>query len=71
MKTPFGLEREKIGATLDKKPLARAIALAIETLQGTIETGTDDFWVNVDLIVNIQRGKALDPHSAAVMMSLG
>jgi hypothetical protein len=60
METPFGLEREKIRATLDKKPLVRAIALAIETLQGTIETGMEDFSVNVDLTVNIQREKALD-----------
>jgi len=62
METTFGLEREKIRATLDKKPLARAIALAVETLQGAITTDTDDFWVNTELNVNIQGGKALDKH---------
>lgn len=62
MGTTCGLEREKIRATLDKKPLAKAIALMIETLQGAITTDTDDFWVNTDLNVNIQGGKALDKH---------
>jgi hypothetical protein len=62
MTTTFGLEREKIRATIDKRPLARAIALAIETLQGTVRTIRDDFWVNTQLNVNIQSGKALDKH---------
>jgi len=58
MRTTFGLEREKIRATLDKKPLAMAIALMIDTLQGAITTDANDFWVNTDLNVNIQSGKA-------------
>jgi hypothetical protein len=62
MRKTFGLEREKIRATLDKKPLAKAIALVIETLQGAVTTDADDFWVNTDLNVNIQSGKALDKH---------
>ncbi len=41
MKTTFGLERERIKATLDKRPLARAIALAVETLQAAITTDVD------------------------------
>jgi len=60
MKTVCGLEREKIRATLDKRPLATAIALAVETIQGAVETDADDFWVNMDLNVNIRSGKALD-----------
>jgi len=62
MGTTFGLNREKIRATLDKMPLARAIALAIETLQRAVTTDTDDFWVNMDLNMNIQMGKAFDKH---------
>lgn len=62
MKTMPGLEREKIKATLDKKPLAKALALAVETLQGAVTTDRDDFWVNTDLNVYIQSGKALDKH---------
>jgi hypothetical protein len=62
MRTTFGLEREKIRATLDKKPLAMAMALMIETLQGAITTDANDFWVNTDLNVNIRSGKALDNH---------
>jgi hypothetical protein len=60
MKTAFGLEREKIRATLDKRPLARAIALAVETLRGSITTDANDFWVNTDLVVNVRSGRALD-----------
>jgi hypothetical protein len=62
MGTPFGLQMEKIGATLDKRPLARALALATETLQGAVETDTHDFWVNADLNVHIQSSKALYKH---------
>jgi len=64
MRTTFGLEREKIKATLDKEPLAKAIALVIKTLQEAVTTNADDFWVNTDLNVNIQSGKALDKHVA-------
>jgi hypothetical protein len=62
VKTPFGLEREKIRATLDKKPLAKAIALAIETLQESVKSCKDDYWVSADLNVNVQRGKTQDKH---------
>lgn len=62
MRTTFGLEREKIRATIDKRPLAKAIGLAIETAQGAVRTIRDDFWVNMELNVNIQNSKALDKH---------
>ena len=48
MRTTSGLEREKIKATLDKKPLAKAIALVTKTLQEAVITDADDFWVNAD-----------------------
>jgi hypothetical protein len=64
MRTMSGLEREKVRATLDKKPLAKAIALVTKTLQEAVTADVDDFWVNTELNVNIKGGKALDKHAA-------
>ncbi len=64
MRTVLGLEREKIKATLDKKPLAKAIALVTKALQEAVTTDVDDFWVNAELNVNIMSGRALDKHVA-------
>ncbi|MGO9120691.1 MAG: hypothetical protein ACLQPD_24140 [Desulfomonilaceae bacterium] len=64
MRTTSGLEREKIKATLDKEPLAKAIALVTKALQESVITAVDDFWVNTELNVNIKSGKALDKHAA-------
>ena len=67
MRTTSGLEREKIKATLDKKPLAKAIALVTKALQESVITAADDFWVNAELNVNIRSGKALDKHVAIIV----
>jgi hypothetical protein len=59
----YGLQREKIAATLDKRPLAKAIVLVVDALVSGVETHRSDFWVNVDLNVNIRGGRAFDKHA--------
>lgn len=60
MTTTFELQRVKIRAVLDKKPLAQAAALAVKTLLCAVECQKDDFWISVDLNVHIKMEKALE-----------
>ncbi len=54
------LQRERIQAKLDKVLIAQAMAVTVKALLAAIEAETDDYWVNVDLNVHIQQGKALE-----------
>lgn len=56
----FMLERKKIRATIDKKPLAQAMAVVVKALLSTIRAEQDDFWVNIEFNVHIQNGVALE-----------
>jgi hypothetical protein len=57
------LQREKIEAKLDKLLLAQAIAVTVKAILTAVEAEHDDYWVNVDLNVHIQGGKALEKHA--------
>jgi len=53
------LQRERIKAKLDKKLLAQAMAVTVKAILTAIEAEDDDYWVNVDLNVHVQGGRAL------------
>jgi hypothetical protein len=59
----YGLEREKIPARIDKRALARAIAVAAGSLVRSTETEYDDFWIGVELNVRIEGGTAPERHA--------
>jgi hypothetical protein len=61
--TNYGLEREKIAATIDKRALARAIGITVDALVRSTETAQDDFWIGVDLNVRIEAGTAPERHA--------
>lgn len=54
------LQRERIKAKLDKVLIAQAMAVTVKAILTAVEAEHDDYWVNVDLNVHIQRGKALE-----------
>lgn len=54
------LQRERIKAKLDKTLLAQAMAMTVKALLTAIDAENDDYWVNVDLNVHIQGGRALE-----------
>jgi hypothetical protein len=54
------LQRERIRAKLDKVLIAQAMAVTVKALLTAVEAENDDYWVNVDLNIHIQRGKALE-----------
>jgi hypothetical protein len=58
--SPEGLERQKIPARLDRHVIARAMAEVVKAMLVAVETDQDDFWVNIDLDLHIQAGKALE-----------
>jgi len=62
--TTFGLQREKIPASIDKRSLAQAIAVAVKALVASIETRKNDFWINVELNIHIEHGSALEKHAS-------
>jgi hypothetical protein len=57
------LQREKIKAKLDKVLLAQAMAVTVKAILTAVEAEHDDYWVNVDLNVHIQGGKAFEKHA--------
>ena len=57
------LERQKIQAKLDKTLIAQAMAVVVKTMLSAVEAEQDDFWVNVDLNIHFQAGKALEKHA--------
>ncbi|MGO9571446.1 MAG: hypothetical protein ACLP5H_28310 [Desulfomonilaceae bacterium] len=54
------LQRERIKARLDKILIARAMAMTVKAILTAVEAEHDDYWVNVDLNVHIQGGKAFE-----------
>lgn len=63
MTTDYGLQRERIAATLDKRALAQAMAVVVDALVSGTETDKSNFWINVELNVHIQARKVLDRHA--------
>jgi len=57
------LPRERIKAKLDKLLLAQAMAVTVKAILTAVEAEHDDYWVNVDLNVHIQGGKAFEKHA--------
>jgi hypothetical protein len=57
------LQRERIPAKLDKILIAQAIAVTVKAILTAVEAEHDDYWVNVDLNVHIQGGKAFEKHA--------
>jgi hypothetical protein len=57
------LERQKIQARLDKTLIAQAMAVVVKALLSGVEAEQDDYWVNVDLSIHFQDGKALEKHA--------
>jgi|WetSurSiteA1Bulk_404760.scaffolds.fasta_scaffold48306_1 hypothetical protein len=57
------LQREKIKAKLDKVLLAQAMAVTVKAILTAVEAEHNDYWVNVDLNVHIQGGKAFEKHA--------
>jgi hypothetical protein len=54
------LQGQRIKAKLDKVLIAQAIAVTVKAILTAVEAENDDYWVNVDLNVHIQGGKALE-----------
>jgi|GEM_PF-3458630 len=63
MTNDYGLQRERIAATLDKRALAQAIAVVVDALVKGTETAKSNFWINVELNAHIQAGRVLDRHA--------
>lgn len=63
MTTTFGPQREKIKAVLDKRALAQAMAIVVNTLLVSVVAEKDDFWVNIDLDVHVQEAKAFEKNA--------
>jgi hypothetical protein len=59
----YGLEREKIPATIDKRALATAIGVATDALVRSTETEHEDFWIGVDLNVRIEARTVPERHA--------
>ncbi len=57
------LERQRIQAKLDKTLIAQAMAVVVKTMLSAVEAEQDDYWVNVDLNIHFQAGKALEKHA--------
>jgi len=57
------LQRERIKAKLDKILIAQAMAVTVKAILTAIEAEHEDYWVNVDLNVHIQGGRALEKHA--------
>ena len=53
------LQRDRIPVKLDKILLAQAMAVTVKAILTAIEAENDDYWVNVDLNVHVQGGRAL------------
>ncbi len=54
------LKRERIKAKLNKILIAQAMAVTVKAILTAVEAEPDDYWVNVDLKVHIQGGRALE-----------
>jgi len=57
------LQRERIKAKLDKILIAQAMAVTVKAILTAVEAEHEDYWVNVDLNVHIQGGRALEKHA--------
>ncbi len=54
------LQGDRIRAKLDEIPLAQAMAVMVKTILTAVVAENDDYWVNVDLNVHIQAGRAFE-----------
>lgn len=52
------MQGERIKAKLDEILLAQAMAVMVKTILTAVAAENDDYWVNVDLNVHIQAGRA-------------